>query len=325
MIYREMPPVWDRSFLERFLARWGRESAAISASVRRVEYPDCTQLLSVKAVSGGSEDYFVDGRRIRVDDDTFLILNGGRTYGSVINAIKPVHSFSVFFGPGLAQGVQDALLRSTEALLGDPSIDRRPPPEFDERLREHERTVTPLLHGIQEVIDAGRGDDAWLEEQLHVLMARMLRLQHRERRAWAVISAAKRTTRRELYRRVGLAVTFIHTHFHEPLVLGDIARAAHLSPFHFLRTFREVYGITPSTYLNRKRTSAALRLIHESAWTLTQIAELVGFGSRTTLYRHLRAASRGGTIPSRQLRAPLKQWPEVIPHQLTASRSAPPV
>lgn len=299
MIYREMPPVWNRSFCERFLARWGRENVVISANTRRVEYPECRQLLSIKAVTGGSEDYFVDGHRIRVDDDTFLILNAGRSYGSSINAINPVHSFSVFFEPGLVQEVQDALLRSPEALLGDPSVDRHPPPEFDEQLRVHENTVTPVLRHIQEVIDAGEDEDMWLEEQLHLLMARMLRLQGRERRAGERISAAKPATRRELRRRVGQGVTFIHTHFSEQIALRDMARAAHLSPFHFLRAFKEVHGITPSTYLNRKRRCAALRLIHESKWTLTQIAASVGFGSRTTLYRQLRAAHElsGEAVP----------------------------
>jgi hypothetical protein len=96
MIYREMPPLWDASFRERFYSRWGRESAAISASARHAEYPDYTQLLSVKVATGGSEDYFVDGRRLRVDDHTFLVLNDGRRYASLINALQPVHSFSVF-------------------------------------------------------------------------------------------------------------------------------------------------------------------------------------------------------------------------------------
>jgi AraC-like DNA-binding protein len=295
MIYREMPPLGDRSFRESFYSRWGRESAAISATARRAQYPDYTQLLSVKMATGGSEDYFVDGRRIRVDDDTFLILNEGRRYGSLINALQPVHSFSVFFRPGLIQEVQDALCRPTEAQLADPAADRSRPPEFDERLREHDTTITPVLRHIQRVIDAGEGDGGWLEEQLHFLIDRMLRLEGRQRLTHELIASAKPATRRELHRRIGLGVTFIHSHYGEPIGLRDIARAAHLSPFHFLRTFKAIYGTTPSVYLNRKRTAVALRLVRKSGWTLTEVAEMVGFGNRSTLFRHLRASGRAGS------------------------------
>ena len=290
MIYREMPPLWDLAFRARFYIHWGRESAVISATTRRAEYPDYTQLLSIKMMTGGSEDYFEDGRRICVDDDTYLILNAGRRYASRIDAMHRAHSFSVFFRPGLAEEVQDSLLRSTEALLADPAGDRRDSIEFDERLREHDRTVTPVLRHIRQAVDAGAGEDGWVEEQLHFLLGRMLRLERRQRRARELIPSTKPATRRELYRRIGLGVTFIHTHFREPIGLKDVARAAHLSPFHFLRTFKALHGVTPSTYLNRKRTGAAVRLISEAKWTLTEIAELVGFGSRTTLFRQLRAS-----------------------------------
>ena len=290
MIYREMPPLWDRAFRERFYTRWGRESAVISATTRRVEYPDYTQLLSIKMMTGGREDYFVDGRRGCVDDDTYLILNAGRRYASRIDAMHPAHSFSVFFPAGLAKEVQDSLARSTEALLEDPAGNARQSIEFDERLREHDTTVTPVLRHIQQAVDVGVGDAGWIEEQLHFLLGRMLRLENRQRRARELIPSTKPATRRELYRRIGLGVTFIHTHFSEPISLKDMARASHLSPFHFLRTFKALHGVTPSTYLSRKRTGTAVRLISEAKWTLTEIAELVGFGSRTTLFRHLRAS-----------------------------------
>ena len=290
MIYREMPAIWKRSFRERFYARWGRESAVISATTRFAEYPDYTQLLSLKMASGGSEDYFVDDRRVRVDDDTFLILNAGRRYGSRINSLHPVHSFSVFFGPGLLEEVQDSLSRSTDSQLADPAADRLRPLEFDERLREHDTTVTPVLRHIQRVIDAGAGEESWVDEQLRFLLSRMLRLEGRQWRDQEHIASPRPATRRELQRRVGLGVDFIHSHFREPIALRNIARASHLSPFHFLRTFKAVHGVTPSTYLARKRIRAALRLLRESRWTLTEIAELVGFGSRSTLFRHLRAS-----------------------------------
>lgn len=283
-----MPPIWDRAFSERFYARWGRENAVVSASTRRAYYPDYTQLLSIKMICGGSEDYFVDGRRLSVDDDTFLILNAGRRYRSCIDSISPARSFSIFFRPGLAQEVQDCLGRSTESLLDDPASDRANPMEFGEHLREHEPTVSAVLRYIQTVVDGGLGSEAWLEEQLQFLFARMLKLERTHWVAQQLVPSSRPATRRELARRLALAADFMHTHFQDPIQLGDIARASHLSPFHFLRTFKVVYGMTPSMYLARKRVNAALRLIHNSTWTLTEIAEHVGFGSRTTLFRHLR-------------------------------------
>ena len=287
-IYREMPALQDRAFRERFYRTWGRESAVISAVTRRAEYPDYTQLLSVKMMSGGGEDYFVDGRHVRVDDDTYLILNHGRRYASRIDELQPVHSFSVFFAPGLAEEVQAALRRSGEELLADPQGAHQPV-EFDERLREHDTSITPVLQHIRRTVDAGLAEAPWLEEQLRFLLARLLRLERRQRRA-ELLPRSRPVARRELCRRVGLGVSFIHTHYREPIGLADMARAAHLSPFHFLRTFKALHGLTPAAYLSRKRTRAAQRLIAEGRWTLTQVSELVGFGSRTTLFRQLRAS-----------------------------------
>ncbi len=256
---------------------------------RRAEYPDFAQLLSIKMISGGTENYFVDGRRIGVDDDTFLILNAGRRYGSRVDALQPAHSFSIFFRSGLAQDVLDSLLRSTNALLTDPIASAGRGVEFDERLHEHNRSVTPVLRFIQGVVDTGWSDALWMEEQLHFLLERMLKLSPRRCRAQELIPSAKPATRHELYRRLGLGVTYLHTHYQEPISLRDMATAACLSPFHFLRVFKAVYGMTPSAFLRRKRVQAAARLMRESTWSLTDIAAHVGFGSRTTLFRQLRA------------------------------------
>jgi AraC family transcriptional regulator len=299
LIYREMPAVWDPLFRHRFYARWGRESAVISARTRRVEYPDFEQLLSIKAAVGGTEHYFVDGRHLAVDDDTFLILNAGRRYASRIDEVKPVHTFSIFFEPRLAEEVLRTLTLPAGTLLDSPPDEAGSPVEFDEQLREHDRLVTPALASIRQSLDAGMGDDLWLEEQLRLLLGRMLWAERGHREAADLIPSNRPATRRELHRRLRVAGSYIHTYFREPIGLKDMAAAAHLSPFHFLRLFKAVYGVTPSVYLNRKRTSAAQRLIGQSSMTMVDIADYVGFGSRTSLFRHLKA--QHGAAP-RELR-----------------------
>jgi AraC-like DNA-binding protein len=288
VILTYMPPIWDLAFRTRFYARWGRESAVISARTRHAEYPEFKQLLSVKAAWGGAEAYFIDRQRIAVDDDTFLILNAGRTYASSLRAHEPVDSFAVFFRRGLIESVQRALTNSTERLLDDPWQEGRGHIEFSEHLRAHDRLVTPILRHIKSHVDAGLSDELWLEEQLQFLAQRLLRLHYRELHRRASGPSKRAATRREMERRLGIAVNFIHTHYQEPIGLEEIATAAHLSPHHFLRAFKAAHGVTPSTFLNRKRIRAAQRLIACSSWSLTRIAYETGFGSRTSLYRALR-------------------------------------
>jgi AraC family transcriptional regulator len=288
MIYRAMPAVWEPSFRSTFYERWGRESAVISARARHAEYPDFRQLLSIKAAIGGAEDYFIDGRQITVDDDTYAIINCDRTYASRIEALRPVQSFSIFFDRSLPAQAWQSLSRAQSAL--DCPVDaERAPVEFAEKLYEHDNLVSPVLRHIRAAVDSGTVEDVWLDEQLLFLLGRMLRLHYKKLRAEAVVPSRKPATRKELLRRLSLGVDFMQTRYRDPVRLKDIAEAAHLSPFHFLRVFKSVHRISPSDYLIRKRAMVALRLLRESNWTMDAVAEHVGFGSRTSLYRHLKA------------------------------------
>ena len=290
MIYRAMPAVWEPEFRKTFYERWGRESAVISARARRAEYPEFRQLLSIKAVIGGAEDYFIDGRRLTVDDDTFAIINNDRTYGSRIDALRPVQSFSIFFDRGLPAQPWQSLSRPQSA-LDWPADAERCSVEFAEKLYEHDTLVSPVLRHIRAAVDSGPVEDDWIDEQLLFLLGRMLRLHFRKLRVESAIPSRKPATRRELLRRLSLGVDFMQTSYRDPVRLKDIADAAHLSPFHFLRVFKSVYRISPSEYLNRKRATVARRLLSEADRTMSSVADCVGFGSRTSLYRHLKAHS----------------------------------
>ena len=253
MILREMPRTWDRSFRPGFYARWGRENCIISALTRRCEYEPFGQSLSIKAAWGGHEDYFVDGRRVAVDDDTFIILNEGRIYASRVRVPAPLHSFSIFFRPGMADEVLRTISRTDEALLEDSHGRLHGSVEFSEHSRRHDPKIAPVLRHIHRHVAAGLDDEQWYEEQLYFLLHRMFALHRQDVRTIAFIPAARASTRRELFRRVGIGVDFINTRFAQSIGLEHIASAAMLSPYHFLRVFKAVHGVTPSAYLRQKR------------------------------------------------------------------------
>jgi AraC-like DNA-binding protein len=73
------------------------------------------------------------------------------------------------------------------------------------------------------------------------------------------------------------------------LGLGSLAREARLSPYHFLRTFERLTGVTPHQYILRARLrEAALRLAAEPAKVL-DIALDCGFGDVSNFNRAFRA------------------------------------
>ncbi len=260
----------------------------IAARSRGAEYPNYQQRLSIKAVWGGREDYFVDGRRLSVDDETFLILNDGRTYASTLRARSPVTSFSIFFRPGMAEDVARTLLCSHETLLEDPQGSLASPVEFSEHLRRHDRSVTPVLRFIFRHVDAGVTDEDWYEDQLHFLLQRMLAIHCHDRSVTELIPAGRSRTRKELFRRAALAADFINMNFAAPLDLRQIAAAARLSSFHCLRVFKAVLGTTPIAYLNERRVQTAQRLLRASKHSVGEVAALVGFQSRSTLFRWMK-------------------------------------
>jgi AraC family transcriptional regulator len=292
LILRDMPAIWDTSFRPWFYSRWGRENCIIAARTQHAEYPVYQQRLSIKAAWGGRESYYLDGRHAAVDDETYLILNDARSYSSRLRNKTPVTSFSIFFRPGMAEDVARSFNESPQSLLDDPCAKVGRSLEFSEHARRHDRQITPVLRFIYQHVSAGITDEAWYEEQLHFLLQRMLVLRGHDRTVTHLIPATRSSTRTELFRRVGLGVDFINTHFADPIGLREIAAAALLSPFHCLRVFKAVHGVTPNVFLNERRLQAAERLLRGSKYSLDEVASRVGFQSRTTLFRQMKR-SRG--------------------------------
>lgn len=95
----------------------------------------------------------------------------------------------------------------------------------------------------------------------------------------------------DLAERLRRARAFIDQSFDQPIDLDDIAHQACLSRYHFLRSFRRVFDVTPHQYLTRKRIERAKELLIESDLPVTEICFEVGFhslGSFSTLFqRHV--------------------------------------
>lgn len=74
----------------------------------------------------------------------------------------------------------------------------------------------------------------------------------------------------------------------EPLDVPALARIAHVSEAHFIRTFRATFGETPHRYLQRRRVERAMYLLVQTDQPVTEVCYAVGFGSLGTFSRTFR-------------------------------------
>jgi transcriptional regulator GlxA family with amidase domain len=74
----------------------------------------------------------------------------------------------------------------------------------------------------------------------------------------------------------------------DALDIEALAKSAHVSRAHFIRSFRATFGETPHRYLQRRRLERAMSMLRESELSVTEISLEVGFGSLGTFSRTFR-------------------------------------
>ncbi len=108
--------------------------------------------------------------------------------------------------------------------------------------------------------------------QLSVVLLRILHGNYSSRTI-----AASHTTAAQA--QIARAVDLIHNDFQIDLSLDDLANAAAMSRYHFLRCFKTHVGSTPYAYLQQVRLQSAAALLRDSSRAITDIALDCGFTS----------------------------------------------
>jgi AraC-like DNA-binding protein len=253
-------------------------SLFVARGYRHDAFAPCP-LLSVKCMFNGSALYRADRAWFAVNEPGYLILNDQQPYEIHIASPTRVESFIVYFPRGWAEEVLKALTSHPDKLLDEPERHPQRSAHFFERFTPHDELVSPVLATLRHAHKSGPLPQLWLEQKLRDLLARMLQAEDAALGESHALPAQRAPTREELWRRLNRGRDFIHARFDSALTLSEIASAACLSPFHFLRGFKAVFRITPHEYLSACRVERAKFLLERTELPVTEICFAVGFES----------------------------------------------
>jgi AraC family transcriptional regulator len=229
--------------------------------------------VSIALVTAGSFQYRTRAGSAVLVPGALLLGNAGACFQCGHEHARGDRCLAFHFTPEhFACIAEDAGARSHE--FGAPSLPPLP-------------QLLPLLADAEAARDAGDRDA--FEELTVRLIGAVAGLLARTQRPVRRISVRDE-------RRVTQAVRRIEQEANEKLSLAALARAVNMSPYHFLRCFRRVTGLTPHQFVLRTRLNRAALRLRRTREPISNIAFDEGFNDLSTFnrrFRRLMGASPG--------------------------------
>ena len=86
-----------------------------------------------------------------------------------------------------------------------------------------------------------------------------------------------RKTGSDIQNEIERATHYFNENYHSFISIEDYAKSRHLSTCWFIRNFRQIVKVTPMQYILSLRMMNAQNLLENTDYTVTEIAESVGY------------------------------------------------
>ncbi|EAY25950.1 transcriptional regulator, AraC family protein [Microscilla marina ATCC 23134] len=304
MIRKQFP---DLGSLKKFITqsyqnKKGWPTAILNVHTQQDYRPDVKGALSIFMNISGESHCTVDNRQVTIPEAFFFVTNQQQHYTLAIETSRPVETFNIHFADRLVEQVYESLLLPSDYLLQNSGHINGPQLLFYNQLHRKDAYLMGLIQAIrqaphyqvntlslgQQFASKTTQEHLWLEEKLYEILVYLLQLHRNILKKVEQLPPIKQTTRVELYKRLGFALDYLHSFAHCTIQLDDLAQTACLSKYHFLRLFKQVFGLTPYQYLAKIRLENAQSLLKTTQMTVHEIAYTIGYENATSFCRVFR-------------------------------------
>ncbi len=267
-----------------------QENTMVYSLFRELSCPIRSSSFSIKYVVEGVEKYTINATPYDVPAGHYLLVNNQAEGKVAIGSKQDVRGLCINIKPELIAEAAASTLRPDTA-IADPELgiflNSADYPETQHsaqqtRLGQHILSIAKQIQSHPHQFNPLRDEqylsltDALLQDQLPLFQA------------FSRIPTLKRRTKKHLLQQVYRGRDFMDANYLENISIGQIAKEACMSEFHFFRTFKSAMGSTPYQYLLQKRLELAHYLLQKEAHSVQEVAILTGFEEVSSFSRAFR-------------------------------------
>ncbi|MHB8130663.1 MAG: AraC family transcriptional regulator [Mobilitalea sp.] len=140
-----------------------------------------------------------------------------------------------------------------------------------------QRYVESILFGmIKELKEKHTSYEFVMKSKIAELLIFALRIKNGEN-----TTMQSETRQTEKYKKINEIAEYISHNYQRSISLADISQDFYISKCYLSRIFKEITGFTVNEYINIVRIKKAQQLLENTKYSITQIAELIGYDSIT--------------------------------------------
>jgi AraC family transcriptional regulator len=234
---------------------------------------------SIKFVVEGTIKYRCGHKEYNVEKDHFLLTSKQPYAKAYFESKHPVKSICIDICPSSIAGTFSVLHNKEDHNLDNYLAGYFEYPHFFEQIYDTAKTqLGTQLKELSSMLNTGNVYDDLINEEWFLQLTEQIVLQEKGNcDALKNILSRKASTRKEIYERLLTGKEFIHAHYKQNPEIALVAKHCNLSVYHFFRSFKQAFSISPYQYMLHLRLAYALALMKTEMYTVTDIAEQCSF------------------------------------------------
>ena len=246
--------------------------------------------LSIRCMTGGDQYYKVGSNEHRVTPENYLVINHGQQYKTSYEGSGNNEMMLIAFKPGYAEEILRSVITKDDKLLDDPFKPVNQPISFFEKTYDSDPYIRNTFASLRRLMneDIGWKKSVDLDSVYSGVLIRLLQIHRGLYADINKINSVKLSTRKELYKRIIIGKEFLDNNLHRKISVEEVSRIASMSPHHFKRSFKKLFGRAPHDYHVKKRLEYSRQLIEAGGINVGEICHRVGFEDASSFIRLFR-------------------------------------